>query len=176
MPLRPTPTPNRSVLRSRPVLACAAGVLTLALAGCGSSVSYTCVNKICTANGATANVQLSAVAYTAKQQATEAPVTVAVTRSGEGDGAVTVHYATSDLSGTAGVDYVPAAGTLSWAAGDRSPKSVQVFLKHQAMRRPSQTFSISLSAPSEGASLGTASSAVVTVEGDDQEPAHTLPR
>ncbi len=41
-------------------------------------------------------------------------------------GAVSVDYATSDLSAEAGSDYVAATGTLDWAAGDMSDRTITV--------------------------------------------------
>ncbi len=145
--------------------ASATGLFGLALAGCGSSVNYICDKNLCTANQPAAQLQLSAAAYSVSTGA--APAKLVVTRSGEGEGAVSVHFATADGTGAAGVDYTASEGTLTWAAGDRAPKTVPVFLKHQPMRRGSRSFAVHLSAPSEGAALGTVESAVVMVEGDD---------
>ena len=52
--------------------------------------------------------------------------TLYVDRSAENDGAVSVDYATSDGTAQAGSDYTSASGTLSWAAGDSTPRSFVV--------------------------------------------------
>ena len=139
----------------------------LAVTGCGSSINYTCNNDICTATQPAAQLQLSAAAYRAAAGTGEVPLKLVVTRSGHGDGPVSVHFSTSDGSGIAGLDYTARAGTLHWAAGDRRPKTVSVVLQNQQTQRPSRTFTVSLSSPSEGAALGNVASAVVMLEGDD---------
>src|SRR5262249_19645132 len=49
--------------------------------------------------------------------------TIIVQRTGGSFGAVSVHYATSNGTATAPGDYAARSGTLTWAAGDTTPKS-----------------------------------------------------
>jgi hypothetical protein len=53
-------------------------------------------------------------------------VALEVRRTDGSTGPVTVDYATADGTAQAGVDYLPATGTLSWADGDTAPKTIMV--------------------------------------------------
>ena len=80
-----------------------------------------------TTPAATANaaiVAFSAAAYTVTHKA--GSVTVDVNRLGYAATATSVHYSTSNGSAAAGQNYTPRSGTLSWAAGDASPKTIVV--------------------------------------------------
>lgn len=100
-------------------------------------------------------------------------VAVAVSRSGSGVGAVTVDYATSNISATAGSDYTIASGTLSWAAGDLADKYLSVTILDDAVFEVSQSFRLTLSAPTGGATVPTSTADLVIVD-DDANPAGIL--
>ena len=51
---------------------------------------------------------------------------VIVRRNGGTAGAVSIDYATSDLSATAGNDYTATTGTLNWAAGDMTDRTITI--------------------------------------------------
>jgi hypothetical protein len=100
------------------------------------------------------------------------PLTVTVRRSGGTDGAVAVNYHTT--SGTANrflgfevqTDFVPASGTLTWANGDSADKTfiVQIIdFDFLFFSEPNETFNVVLSNPTNGATLGTPSTTVVTI-------------
>ena len=93
-------------------------------------------------------------------------VTVTVKRSGTASAAVSVKYATTDGSATAGSAYQAASGTLQWAASDMSTKSISVPLSNSAPFKGNKSFSLALSNPSSGAQLGTPNSTTVTIAGD----------
>jgi hypothetical protein len=80
-------------------------------------------------------------------------VVVFVERSKGEDGAVSVDYTTQDGSATAGADYVATSGTLSWADDDESRKSFTVDLLDDADAEGKETFLVSLSNPTGGATL-----------------------
>src|SRR5262249_51841170 len=63
-------------------------------------------------------LQFSSSGYSVNEN--QGTATVAVTRTGGSDGAVSVNYATSNGTATAGSDYTAAAGTLTFAAGETS--------------------------------------------------------
>lgn len=65
-------------------------------------------------------------AVTISEDGGEATVTVTRVNATPGGGAVTVQYATSNNTATAGSDYVATTGTLSWGDGDTSPRTFAV--------------------------------------------------
>src|SRR5262249_39002458 len=75
----------------------------------------------------------------------------AVSLDGPAGEAVTVDYATADGTATAGADYVPAAGTLTFAAGETA-KTVEVTVLGDSVVGPNETFSLVLSS-SAGAAV-----------------------
>ncbi len=90
-------------------------------------------------------------------------VTLTVNRAGDGGKAVAVDYATRDGLAKAGADYTAASGTLSWAAGDKDPKTIAVPLIQSATVKADRDFRVLLSHPTGGATLGAARAALVTV-------------
>ncbi|HKP51475.1 MAG TPA: S-layer homology domain-containing protein [Chloroflexia bacterium] len=113
-------------------------------------------------------LQFSSATYSASETAGTA--TINVTRAGGVNGAVTVDYATvaggtatGGASCTAGVDYVPTSGTLMWADLDGTAKSFTVTLCTDGVFEGNETVNLALSNPTGGATLGTPSSAVLTI-------------
>ncbi len=109
--------------------------------------------------------RFSASAYSVKEFMPA--ITITVKRVGGASGLVTVDYAASPAStATAGSDYTLAAGTLTFAPGETS-KSFQVFGINDGVAEPSETVVLTLSTPTGGATLGTPSTAVLTIVDDD---------
>lgn len=79
--------------------------------------------------------------------------TITVQRTNGDDGPVSVHYATSNGTATAGSDYTAASGTLSWADGDDSPKTFTVAVTNDSSDEPNETVNLTLSSPTGGAAL-----------------------
>ena len=95
-------------------------------------------------------------------------VTVTVTRTGGSDGAVSVDYATSDGTATlADNDYLAASGTLNWADGDADDKTFEVMISGDTDFEADETVGLVLSSPTGGATLGSQSTATVTMKNDD---------
>ena len=92
-------------------------------------------------------------------------VTITVRRSGSTAPPVDVHYATVEGTATAGSDYTSVSGTLGFPAGV-STRTIMVPIVSDTRDEPNETFEVTLSAPN-GASLGTPSTAVVTIRDDD---------
>jgi hypothetical protein len=90
-----------------------------------------------------------------------------VVRNGAADGAVSVDYATSSGTATAGADYVSTSGTLNWADGDSADKTITVNITNDTMDESDETFAVTLSNPSAGATLGTNSIATAVIGDDD---------
>ena len=104
----------------------------------------------------------------AGQQAAEsAGFVVQVQRSGGSDGAVSVQYSTADGSAQAGSDYQAASGMLDWADGDQANKSFSVIVIDDSLDEASETLSVMLSNPTGGASLGSPSTATLTISDND---------
>jgi subtilisin family serine protease len=105
-------------------------------------------------------------AATASLAETGGAITVSVARTGGSFGAASVSYATANSSATAGGDYVASSGTLSWASGDSTTKTIRVTVLNDSLAEASETFQIRLTAAS-GASLGAVSTSTVTIADDD---------
>lgn len=95
-------------------------------------------------------------------------LTVTVERSGGTTGEVGVAYATSHGTGN-GTNYAATNGTLTFAAGDAS-KTFTVSITDNDTVNGSKTFNIALSAPTGGATLGTAKNTKVTISDDEVAP------
>ncbi|HEX9822743.1 MAG TPA: Calx-beta domain-containing protein [Methylomirabilota bacterium] len=93
--------------------------------------------------------------------------TITVTRTGGKHGGVTVDYATSDGTATAGSDYTAASGTLTFAAGQMSRSFTVATVQDKAAEGP-ETLTLTLSNPDGGADLGAPSVATVLIK--DNEP------
>jgi probable HAF family extracellular repeat protein len=126
------------------------------------------------------SLQLSASNFSVSEVGGVATITV--TRTGDTTGAATINYTTSDTAGLASCnpsqsgqtgkasercDYSTSLGTLRWAAGDSSSKTFTIPLVNDLHAEGNETFNVTLFNPS-GASLGTISTAVLTIEDDDQ--------
>jgi len=104
-------------------------------------------------------------AYTVSE--TAGSIMVSVGRTDGSKGAVSVNYATTAGSATAGSDYTTAAGTLNWADGDTANKTISVQILDDAIVESDETFTISLSGATGGASIGAADTATVTIQSDE---------
>ena len=90
-------------------------------------------------------------------------VWITVTRTGGSYGAVGVNYATANVTATAGPDYSGTDGSLSWDDGDTSDKTFTVRIKSNSGYEGNETFTVALTSPSGGATLGNPSIATVTI-------------
>ena len=82
------------------------------------------------------------------------------------DGAVSVEYATSNGTATAGQDYTGTSGTLNFANGETS-KTFLNSVTDDTLDEPDETVNLTLSNPTGGATLGTPSAAVLTIADND---------
>ena len=98
-------------------------------------------------------------------------MTFTVRLSSTTSGQVTVDWATSDGTATAGTDYTAGNGSLTFSAGDSS-KTVSVSVTGDNVDEPNETFTVTLSSASGAAiSDGTATG---TIRDDDETPTVTL--
>lgn len=112
---------------------------------------------------AVGSLQLSASSYGIGQAA--GIVSVTVNRTGGSSGAVSVTYATANGTAVAGTDFTAGSGTLSWASGDAASKSFSVAISNATPFSGSKAFTVELSGATGGATLGSPSSAGVTIAG-----------
>ena len=121
-------------------------------------------------DGATGPLVLTSTSYSVGEA--EAVVTITVTRSGGSlGGPVTVDYATTAGTATAGSDYADASGTLTFGPGEAS-KSFTVPVTSDSTHEGDETFQVALSNAGGGASLGSPAGATVTITDDDAAPAN----
>ena len=113
-------------------------------------------------------IQFTSATYSVNENG--GSVLITVTRTGGSSGAVGVSYATSNGTATAGSDYTSTSGTLSWANGDTANKTFTVSITNDSLDQPNETFTVTLSSPTGGATLGSPSSTTVTIIDDDPPP------
>lgn len=117
-----------------------------------------------TAVGSPGTLQFSVAAYNVNEGGGSAVITV--TRTGGSTGAVSVNYATSNGSASAGADYTAASGTLTLASGVTS-RTFSVPIREDAAVEGSETVNLALSNPTGGATLGSTSTATLTIADND---------
>lgn len=103
---------------------------------------------------------------TASVNEDDGTLTITVVRTGGSDGTVTVNYATSNGSATAGDDYTANSGTLTFADGETS-KDIELQIIDDISIESNETLTVTLSSPSGGASIGTPAVMTVTIIEDD---------
>jgi hypothetical protein len=113
------------------------------------------------------SLQFSAAGFSVAEGGASVPISV--TRTGGSAGAVSVDYASADGSATAGSDYTATAGTLSFADGVSS-QSFNVPILDDSLFEGDETFNLRLSNVIGGASLGTPTTASVTITENDPPP------
>lgn len=91
--------------------------------------------------------------------------TVTVSRTGSTEFGATVKYATGGGSADPATDYKATSGTLTFAPGEAT-RSFTVELTDDSVREDEETVGLTLSEPSSGLSLGTASSTLTIVDND----------
>ena len=108
-------------------------------------------------------IALSKATYTVNEG--DGSATITVTLSGPSAATVSVDYATSDGTATAGSDYTTVNSTLAIPAGSTSG-TITVPILNDAQHESDETINIVLSDP-VNATLGTPSSGVLTIVDDD---------
>jgi hypothetical protein len=106
----------------------------------------------------------SATAAAAEGSAT---VALTVTRTGGSTGAVAVNYASADGSALANNDYTPVNAQLNWANGDAASKNFNITILDDMQTDPGESFTVTLSNPTNGATLGTPSTSTIAITDND---------
>jgi MYXO-CTERM domain-containing protein len=104
--------------------------------------------------------------YSVKEDA--GTVTLTVNKEGVDNGAVSINYSTyvdpNDSNGATYKNFSTTQGTLSWAAGDNSPKTFTVPVKSDPTSSADTVFHVLLSTPTGRAAPGETKDATVTVQ------------
>ena len=109
-------------------------------------------------------VAFNADAFSVNEPAGAATITVK--RTIGATGAARVNYSVNGGMAVAGCDYTAVSGTLSWADGDMTPKTFTVPIANDVFDENDEAINLTLSNAS-GASLGTPSTAALTITDDD---------
>lgn len=110
------------------------------------------------------SIQFSASAVSVNEGA--GTVILTVNRTDGAASGVTVNYATQNGTATAGQDYTTTNGVLSFGAGEAS-KPITVPITNDTSVEGNETFSVNLSSPAGGATLGSPASVTVTIVDND---------
>ena len=92
---------------------------------------------------------------------------VLVTRAGGASGVVGATVTTTDGTAIAGTDYTATTQVVSFGDGDTTPKVVAIAIGHDTIVEADETFTVTLTLPTGGATVGTPAAAEVTIVNDD---------
>jgi hypothetical protein len=92
-------------------------------------------------------------------------VQLTIRRTGGSSAKIAVNYATVGSGAVAGTDFTSQSGTLRWARGDLSARTISIAIGNATPFTGSKSFMVGLSGPSGGAALGTPSATTVTING-----------
>ncbi len=121
-------------------------------------------------NDSAGTLQFASASHSASEAVGMAGAPITVTRAGGSSGAVSVQVALAGGTATSGQDYpifIDWVASLSWPAGDSSPKSFSFPLLDDSVSEADETVVLSLQFPTGGAALGSPSSTTLTILDDD---------
>ncbi|MFK0734772.1 MAG: beta strand repeat-containing protein [Gloeotrichia echinulata HAB0833] len=117
-------------------------------------------------------IQFSNATYSINENGT--PVTaVTLTRTNGSDGNVSARVNLTNGTATAGSDYNNSSITVNFADGETS-KTVTIPIIDDSQFEPDETINLTLSNPSNGATIGTQNSAIVNIIDNDFKPTLTV--
>ncbi len=111
-------------------------------------------------------IQFSAWTYNVTE-GVNAQAEVVVQRTNDLDTVVSVDFATTNASATAGLDYLDVATNLTFGAGETN-KLVTVPIHNDGLVEVGETFQVMLSSPTGGAVLGNRTNATVVITDNDK--------
>jgi hypothetical protein len=97
-------------------------------------------------------------------------VVIGVTRSGGVLGQVTADYSVTGGSATAGADFAPLGGTLTWQNGLAGTQTFPVAVVDDSASEGNETVVLGLANVTGGAALGSPATATLTIVDDDTPP------
>ena len=144
--------------------------VTLDTPGGGAVLGAQVVNTVTIVDNEPAGAStLNLAAATASVNETATSAILTVTRTVSVLAATSVQFATSNGTAHAPADYTTTSGTLNFAAGQASA-TIPVPIKNNAARGVNKTFTVTISAPTAGAVLGTQKTTLVTIVDDETTP------
>jgi hypothetical protein len=146
------------------------GNFTIALLSVSGAAFGTPIDATVAISPATGAVALSAANYGVAANA--GAVTVTVNRVGGSIGSAVATYGTFDGSAIAGTDYAPSFGTLTWADGDATPRTIAVSILPTGAG--ARSFTVALLSVS-GAGFGTPIDATVSISVASSVPSSPSP-
>jgi Calx-beta domain/FG-GAP repeat len=117
------------------------------------------------ANGQPGILQLSAAAYAVDESSGNLIVTIQ--RIGGTSGAVGATLTISPGTAVAGQDYVGTSSIVSFGSGDAASRIVSIPIVNDNTAEPAESFTVTLSAPTGGATLGAPIAAVASIRDND---------
>jgi len=144
---------------------------SVSTSGSTSSTSSTAASSTATAS-VPDPLLFSSAGYSISQSA--GSVALTVLRVGSADAAVSVDYSTVDGTAIAGNDYTATSGTLQWAAGDSSSKTIVVQVSSATLFTGNKSFTVALTDPSATAQIASPDTAVVIISGNAVNSAGSL--
>jgi hypothetical protein len=89
--------------------------------------------------------------------------TLSVSRLNGDNGAVSVNFASSDGTATAGSDYTSVSGQLSWSDGETTTKTFNLVTNLDQLVEGTETVNLMLTSPTNGATLGSPSFVILNI-------------
>lgn len=96
--------------------------------------------------------------------------TIQIQRSGGTTAAVSVAYAIAGGTATAGSDFEPVSGVLTWADGESGSKSFQIPILDDEIAEGDETVVFTLSSAAGGAAFGSPASTMLAIRDDEVPP------
>lgn len=116
-------------------------------------------------------IQFSLAEYTVAESGGTATITVA--RTGGDASGITIQFATSNGTATAGSDYTAASGTLTFGAGE-TEKTFTIPIAVDSVMEENETVNLTLSGPTGGATLGARTTAILRITEPQETPEEIL--
>jgi Calx-beta domain len=111
-------------------------------------------------------LQFSAPTFSVREDGTPIAA-VTVTRTGSTTGAVSANVNLTDGTATAPADYTNTAIPVSFAAGDNTPKVINIPIVNDTLFEGNETINLTLGSPTGNATIGTQNTAVTTIVDND---------